>query len=635
MAGRIVSREGAALRLDTEGGVGRRTDLITKTPHLALIALLGAGASSLVLPAAARDFPVSSALGLANAINQAANDDTITFRSDITLTSNLPAVSKSVTIQGAGWRLSGDNLYRGFIVGDPVNPSIKPAVTINNLTIVDALAKGGDGGDGGYLYASNRFGGAGGGGAGLGGGLLVLAGANLAITNVTFQNNRAQGGNGGGNVGASAYGAGGGGGGYLSNGASGDFRLGGRGGAGGGGNGGGTAFEAAQIEPAPSQPGGFGGGGGGRGLGNCSGACPPGGAGSDGGFGGGGGGGNIYTLGQNGIAKGGFGGGDSISSRAGGGAGLGGAIFVQQGGRLVIDGDLSVSGGAALGGAGSVAAKGQGADTQGGQGYGSGLFLQGSGLLVVAPGAGQLQTIADAIVDQTGLVGAGGSWGIQKNGAGTTILAGKNAYSGQTFVAGGMLLLGSSDSLPGSSAVTLNGGMIGSSAGTIVVSNPISIGPFAGTGFYAAAGTNLSLGGVVSGARLIKAGAGDVTLAAANTFKGATITGGVLRFNTDNNLGEPGDIVINGGSVGSTPATPPGTAISRDLSLVGNGGIDVANAALTWSGSISGSGQFIKSGAGELHLTAPPLTPAARRSRAEPWPSRPTPCLARAELPWL
>ena len=49
--------------------------------------------------------------------------------------------------------------------------------------------------------------------------------------------------------------------------------------------------------------------------------------------------------------------------------------------------------------------------------------------------------------------------------------------------------------------------------------------------------------------------------------------------------------------------TPAGTTIGRDLVLLGNGGIDVPQSSLNWSGLISGSGQFIKSEVGELDLT--------------------------------
>jgi outer membrane autotransporter protein len=650
MAGRIISRSSRVSRSGVETPPDRRAGFYTSTSRLALVALFGAGASLLAVPAWAANFNVSSASQLNDAINRAANGDTITFTSDITLGSSLPSITKNITILGNGKTLSGGNLNRGFVIGDPFNASVKPTVAINNLTIANTLAKGGDG-----AMGELRGGGAGGGGAGLGSALLVLAGANLTVTNVALLNGKAQGGNGGRLYATGGHFdprlAGGGGGGYFSDGklgVTGGFPLGygGHGGLPGGGDGGNNRSGSS------ARPGGFGGGGGGQGMFRNM----PGGA---GGFGGGGGGSGYGSPVAN--AKGGFGGADANGQYGGGGAGLGGAIFVQQGGTLTLGGSLNISGNAVQGGSTANGATAKA--------FGSGFFLQGNGSLALAPGAGQTQTIADVIADQTGVGGTGanaGSWQLVKNGAGTTILTGANAYtggttinagtlqgnttslvgnftdnaslvfdqgadgsfagavsgsggltkagaaaltltgrntySGGTFVTAGLLLLNGSSGLPG--AVTLNGGMIGvSGGGTTVANNPISIGPASGSGVYAAAGANLSLSGVVSGGQLTKSGAGDVTLTGANTFTGAEITSGVLRFNTAANLGAPGDIVINGGSVGSTSATPAGTAINRSLVLLGAGGVDVGNNALTWSGPIAGAGQFVKSGAGSLTLT--------------------------------
>ena len=75
-------------------------------------------------------------------------------------------------------------------------------VTVQNLTITEALAGGGDGGSG---IA------AGGGGAGLGGGLFVGAAATVGLNNVNFSKDVAAGGNGG-NIDTTATAGGGGGG---------------------------------------------------------------------------------------------------------------------------------------------------------------------------------------------------------------------------------------------------------------------------------------------------------------------------------------------------------------------------------------------------------------------------------------
>jgi outer membrane autotransporter protein len=674
MACESASPDGFVLHLQREGVLSKRAAFATSISHLALIALVSAGASSLAPPARAANFDVNSASDLTNAINSASNGDTITFTSNITLGSNLPALTKNVTIDGNGKTLSGQGSFRGFIVGDPFNTSVKPTVAINNLSIIHTLAMGGRGALGGFDS------GAGGGGAGLGGGLLILAGANVTATNVSFQQNRAQGGDGGEALPVIATG-GGGGGGWSTDGKSGHFGYGGHGGLPGGGDGGND--RSGDL----AQPGGFGGGGGGQG----SQRNLPGGA---GGFGGGGGGAAsgpsdvfnaamIVSMRPRG-GVGGFGGGNGgplpdyatgggytvVAGSGGGGAGMGGAVFVGLGGSLTLAGAMSISGSVAAGGAGGAEQLiGQSPTGSNGMGFGAGLFLQGNGSLALAPGAGQTQTISDAIADQTGVGGTGrdaGSWQLVKNGAGTTIFTGDNAYSGGSVVNAGVLQ-GSATSLPGrilnnaslvfdqavdgthtgdisgsgsltktgvgfltqdgaatysgativnkgvllltspltaSSGVTLNGGELGGTLSMSLAQNVV-IGPLPGSGFYSAAGANLSFSGVVSGGQLSKSGAGDVTLTGANGFQGASITGGVLRFNTDANLGKTGVIILNGGSVGSTGDSPVALAIGRPLSLMGAGGVDVANAGLTWSGPISGNGQFIKSGSGDLTLTGP------------------------------
>ena len=100
----------------------------------------------------------------------------------------------------------------------------------------------------------------------------------------------------------------------------------------------------------------------------------------------------------------------------------------------------------------------------------------------------------------------------------------------------------------------------------------------------------------LSGVELTKSGPGDLTLSGVNTFKGASITGGTLRFTNEASLGSAAsDIIVNGGSVGSSIATPSPIAIDRSLLLTGKGGgIDILANPIEWSGSIAGSGQLIK-----------------------------------------
>src|SRR6516225_207405 len=116
--------------------------------------------------------------------------DSMLTGATITLTSELPLILGDQTIiDGSGapdLTISGNDKFRVFFVGDTTDTV---AATIENLTISQALAKGGNGGTGGI---------AGGGGAGLGGGIFVSSHASLAISGLVLSHDAATGGNGGG-----------------------------------------------------------------------------------------------------------------------------------------------------------------------------------------------------------------------------------------------------------------------------------------------------------------------------------------------------------------------------------------------------------------------------------------------------
>ena len=501
----------------------KETCLSTPASRLTLALLLTAGVLSVPLRANAANFDVANAAQLSSAIGRAANGDTITFTANITLSSNLPAVTKNVTFNGGNFTLSGNNQHRGLFVQSGT-------VAINDLNITHAVAQGGKGGDGASMEAGEP-GPGGGGGAGLGGALFVGAGAHVAVSNVKLQNNSARGGSGGNANGS--FGAGGGGGGYLpagADGANGSF-TGGQGGAGGGGNG--HTFNN-------GGSGGFGGGGGGGTTGG------------DGGLGGGGGGSSEIYQGKAGFLGG--HGGDS-GGGGGGGAGLGGALFVQGGGTLVMAGSFTLSGNTVAGGAGGGGSGGSGTNNgEPGSGAGSGIFLNANGTITVTPGAGQTQTISDAIVDQTGAGGThanAGSWSLVKDGSGITTLTGANAYTGGTTVKSG-ILQGNTSSLVGN-----------------IANNAIVVFEQAADGTYA--------GNITGTGELIKDGSGKLTLSGNNSFgTGILVSGGVLQ-GTSNSLQ---------GNISNT------ATVIFDQAFNG-----------TYAGELTGAGALIKNGTGTLNLT--------------------------------
>nr|WP_281063207.1 autotransporter domain-containing protein [Ancylobacter gelatini] len=519
----------------------------------ALSTVLGMGMMILSSPVRAANFNVGNDGDLRSAISSAGNGDTITFTADITLTSNLPNVTTNVSFIGDNHTLSGNNEYRGLFVQSGT-------VTISDLTITNSLAQGGTGGNG-------LRGAGGGGGAGLGGALFIASGAHVAVDNVNLQSSAARGGAGGEATGNGIVSTSGGGGGYWPTGANGGNAGGlssGGGGTGGGGDGADTGNGGA---------GGFGGGGGGSGSGY----------GGVGGFGGGGGGGSGSTMIDGGFLAGKGGpGGPTRGGGGGGGGGMGGAIFVQDGGSLAVNGPLNISGNDVSGGAGG---SGFGTGGAGGSG-GAGMFLAGNGSLAIAPGGGETTNISDAIADQTGLGGTGataGSWSLVKNGAGTLILTGANAYTGGTTVNSGVLQ---------GNTLGIQGNVVNHAE---VVFDQSTGGTYAG---------NMSGTGT-----LIKTGTGNLTLDGVNTQAGGTrVENGVLFFRNDASLGPTGmGIDLSGGAIGI--GTANGQVMDRALALTGTGGIYVGpnssdpDAQVTWNGAITGSGALIVAGDGIVELT--------------------------------
>ena len=292
-------------------------------------------------------------------------------------------------------------------------------LTLQNVTLANGLAQGGDG-------ESQAVGGAGGGGAGMGG-AVFNDGGSLTTLDCSFTNNNALGGQGGvyisTGIDGAVVGAGGGGAGssdagpYGGSTANGVGTDGGLGTGGGGGNGQlndtGTGF--------PGGGGGFGAGGGGGGFGGSS----SGGQGGAGGFGGGGGGAGGGAFGETGPGgAGGFGagsgnsGGNESASAGGSGAGLGGAIFNAAG--TVSITNTSLTGNTAQGGTASG-----GGD---GSAYGGAIFnLNGSVTLSGDNLSGNTVAAAtDASADGTDLYSLGAN-GVLASAAGSTTTIGSAA----------------------------------------------------------------------------------------------------------------------------------------------------------------------------------------------------------------
>jgi autotransporter-associated beta strand protein len=118
----------------------------------------------------------------------------------------------------------------------------------------------------------------------------------------------------------------------------------------------------------------------------------------------------------------------------------------MQGASLTVVGKGTLAGGGVQGGDAS-------AGGTNGQAFGGGIFLEGIGEIVLSPGKGQTERIANAIDDEAGVAANGytppagftpGSYGLFKSGKGTLILSADNAYSGATTVKAGTLIVNGS-----------------------------------------------------------------------------------------------------------------------------------------------------------------------------------------------
>ncbi len=506
---------------------------------------------------------------------------TLTANATLTETSEIFAINlkgdDTLTIDGQGATLDGAGQGRGLFV-------YSGQVTIDNLTIANAVAKGGDGGYGG-----------GGGGAGLGGGLFVAsdtahgaASSQVTLNDVVFTNDGAVGGAGALSVDGGFYVGGGGGGGLGGDGAAagaygvGNIVTGGRGGGGGGGGGGGigqgAGFGAAgvggtggagQTQTTHGLPGGGGDGGmtglipglgpglfgySGSGLtdsdsqghtypvlGGAGGA-----AGSDGGGGGGGGGGaggGSYGAAGGGGEGGGIqGGGHQGYNASGGVGGFGGG----GGGGVQVNGFNSFgignggAGGFGGGGGGEGAAEENGASSGPG-GYGGG-------------GGGGLHA---------GSAGFGGGGGYASGGGGGL------GAGGDVFVQYGATLTINGGSLAGGKVTKGAGGAAGANPGSAY-----------GAGIFLQGDENIAF----------------APAAGQTTVISDTITDeyGAKNNNQSSGLGK-GSITLNG----------PGTLdLAVDDNFYGGETIDQGTLEIGASGAVRGNLYFAAKGGGTLLVDA-------------------------------
>jgi fibronectin-binding autotransporter adhesin len=272
----------------------------------------------------------------------------------------------------------------------------------------------------------------------------------------------------------------------------------------------------------------------------------------------------------------------------------------------VFSGSTSVGGGAtlALSGAGSIAVSSAVAnngtfDISGTTSGASIQSLSGSGIVALG---NQSLTLTNASGTFAGAMGGTGNLAVA---GGTATFAGTNTYSGTTSVSSGAnLALSGNGSIAASSGVTDNGTLdiSGAAAGA-------SIRSLSGNGTVGLGNQNLSLtgaygtfAGTLGGSGALALSGGSETLSGVNTYTGGTtISGGSqLTVAADAALGgASGALTLNGGTLQSTASF----AVTRGVVLTGDGTFETnSGTTLHDSGSVTGGGVLIKTGAGTLQL---------------------------------
>jgi fibronectin-binding autotransporter adhesin len=223
-------------------------------------------------------------------------------------------------------------------------------------------------------------------------------------------------------------------------------------------------------------------------------------------------------------------------------------------------------------------------------------------------GGGGNLTVASLLSGANALVIAG-------NGTDTGIvtLTNANTYTGATLVSGGTLAAGADNAFSSASAVTVGEGAtldlagFNQAIGSLAGGGSVTL----GIGTLATGGDNTSttFSGVISGdGNLVKDGTGTFTLSGANTYTGATlVSGGTLLAGATNAFSAASAFTVSAGAtvdlngfnetIGSLAGA--GTVLLDPATLTTGGD----GSSTTFSGTLSGPGNLLKTGTGTFTLS--------------------------------
>jgi fibronectin-binding autotransporter adhesin len=201
---------------------------------------------------------------------------------------------------------------------------------------------------------------------------------------------------------------------------------------------------------------------------------------------------------------------------------------------------------------------------------------------------------------------------LTKNSTGTVLLNAANLYTEGTVLNAGTLLLGASERLAAAGVLTVKGGVFdlggfNQTTGVVTLTGgTITNGVLTGGSYALAAGDVSAV--LAGGARLVKSGAGTVTLSAVNTYTGGTfLEAGRLVLAGDNRLDSAYGLTLTGGVLDLGNATTGASTLDMLAGTVEAGTLTVSGAIVLSSGTISagltGAASLTKNTAGTMLLS--------------------------------
>jgi fibronectin-binding autotransporter adhesin len=303
------------------------------------------------------------------------------------------------------------------------------------------------------------------------------------------------------------------------------------------------------------------------------------------------------------------------SSGASSGSITGAGTFVKTGAGLVyVQGDMSASTTNVILSGGTLQFVGvSGADTN----------AFGTGTITVTANS-TLNSYTDAtrtknsrLLNAISVTGGTLALGTGSVGGGSLTLAGglTATNAANVTVGGGRVILESDLAMNGTGAFTLTGGtlQLGNNTATGSINGGLSFSATAGSLIFSRS-DNVTYSGVLSGAgSLTQSGTGNLTLTGANTYTGTTtVSAGTLTLASGTSLATSGFTTAVGATLALNSSATVTTLSSHGNIQIGSGatltlnnstnqaiGNGLASTSAS-SGSISGAGSFVKTGAGLL-----------------------------------